>query len=307
MDSTPALPQTAMSPRSCELAGSASEIVMIAYAKRFPVSTYVVLSHIISWGGVLLVIGGVGRIPGTAEAFQTLLLPAVLAMLAGPSIAGIFCTWLFQGRAGLGDLASRLLQWRVDARWYAIALLTAPLAVAVTLLLLSRFASVYLPGILSTSTPWSHLARGAVTGLAAGSLEELGWTGFATPQLRRHYSVFLTGMIIGLVWGLWHLLVVWWGSSATSGDVSMALYLPVMLFSFLPPYRILMTWLYERTGSLLVGVLMHAALTASVRIFDPLAISGAPILIYEVALGAVLWVAVLAVILWCRSSRPTDT
>ena len=264
--------------------------------KRFPASTYFLLTHVISWGGVLLVIGGLSGIPGTAQEFETLLLPAVLAMLAGPSIAGILCTWFFQGTSGLGELRSRLLRWRVDAHWYALSLVAAPLAVAVTLLLLSRYSPVYLPGILATSTPWLHLVLGIMTGLAAGFLEELGWTGFATPQLRRSYSVFSTGIIIGLAWGLWHLLVVWWGSSATSGGLSMALYLPVMLFAFLPPYRVLMTWVYERTGSLLIGMLMHATLTASVRIFDPIAISGVPILIYNLALGALLWIAMVAVI-----------
>lgn len=69
-----------------------------------------------------------------------------------------------------------------------------------------------------------------------------------------------------------------------------------MLFSFLTPYRMLMTWVYERTGSVLISMLMHAALTTSVRIFDPLAISGVPILIYNLALGAVLWVGVISVI-----------
>lgn len=216
----------------------------------------------------------------------------MLAMLAGPSIAGILCTWLFQDTSGLRELRARLLRWRLDARWYAIALFSAPVSVVAPLLFLSRYSPVYLPGILTTSTPWLHLGLGILTGLAAGFFEELGWTGFATPQLLRRYSVLSTGIIVGVAWGLWHLVVVWWGSSATSGDLSMALYLPVMLFSFLPPYRVLMTWVYARTGSLLIGMLLHAALTASVRIFDPLSISGIPILIYNLALGAVLWIAV---------------
>jgi membrane protease YdiL (CAAX protease family) len=291
---------------------------MVEYLERFPASTYFILTVVISWGGVLLVIGGISGIPGTAADFDTLLVPVVLAMLAGPSIAAIFCTWLFQGTSGLGDLLSRLLRWKVDARWYALALVAAPLAVAATLLVLSSYAPVYLPGIFTTSTPGLQLMLGIVTGLAAGFFEELGWTGFATPQLRRHYSVVSTGIIIGLVWGLWHLLVVWWGSSATSGDLSMAVYLPAMLFSFLPPYRVLMTWVYERTGSVLIGMLMHAALTASVRIFDPLAISGAPILVYNLALGAVLWIVVAAILSdsWMRgldlaglfrSTRPSQS
>jgi hypothetical protein len=104
---------------------------MIAYLKRFPVWTYFVLTHVISWGGVLVVIGGLGGVPGTAQKFEALLLPVILAMLAGPSIAGVLCTWFFGGRVGLSEFRFRLLRWRVDVRWYALALLTAPLIVGV--------------------------------------------------------------------------------------------------------------------------------------------------------------------------------
>jgi hypothetical protein len=83
---------------------------MIEHLKRFPGSTYFILTHVISWGGVLVVVGGLSAIPGTAEEFKTLLLPAVLAVLAGPSIAGILCTWFFQGTSGLSELRARLLR-----------------------------------------------------------------------------------------------------------------------------------------------------------------------------------------------------
>jgi hypothetical protein len=68
-----------------------------------------------------------------------------------------------------------------------------------------------------------------------------------------------------------------------------------MTLSFLPPYRILMVWVYDRTHSLLIAMLMHASLTASLRILDPVPISGAPILIYNLLLGAALWVVVAVV------------
>jgi hypothetical protein len=68
-----------------------------------------------------------------------------------------------------------------------------------------------------------------------------------------------------------------------------------MLFSFLPPQPGAQVWVYDRTGSLLVAMLMHASLTASVRIFDPLAIAGVPLLTYNLVLAAALWVAVAAI------------
>ena len=37
-------------------------------------------------------------------------------------------------------------------------------------------------------------------------IEELAWTTYATPVLQKSYGILKTGLIIGLVWGLWHLV-----------------------------------------------------------------------------------------------------
>jgi CAAX protease family protein len=258
------------------------------------VPTYVVLTFAISWAGVVAVVGFNG-FPGTAEDFRVLLPMVVIAMLAGPSVAGVLATGIFLGKTGLRDLWLRLRKGRVGARWYAVALVTGPLVVSGVLMVLSLTSPAFRPGIITVRDPTNHLMLGLVTGLVAGLFEELGWTGFAIPRLRLRHGVFVTGLIVGPVWGAWHLLVTWWGSADTSGSLSMTVYLPAMTLSFLPPYRVLMVWVYDRTGSLLVAMLMHASLTASVRIFDPVPISGAPIVVYNLVLGAALWGVVAAV------------
>lgn len=258
------------------------------------VLTYFVLTFAISWAGVLAVVGFDG-FPGTAEDFRVLLPMVVIAMLAGPSVAGVIATALFLGKTGLHDVWRRLLKGRVGARWYAIALLTAPLMVSGVLTVLSLTSPVFRPGIITVSDPVTHLVLGLVTGLVAGLFEELGWTGFAIPRLRLRHGTFVTGLIVGLVWGAWHLLVTWWGSTDTSGSLSMTVYLPAMTLSFLVPFRVLMVWVYDRTGSLLIAMLMHASLTASVRILDPVPISGTQIVVYNLVLGAALWGVVAAV------------
>jgi uncharacterized protein len=275
--------------------------------KGHPLTTYFALAFAISWAGVLAVVGPSG-IPGTTEGFEARLVYVVLAMLAGPSVACLLSTALLQGMQGFRELLSRLVNWRVGTRWYLIALMTGPLVVATTLFSLSLFSPVFLSGITTTNQPVPHLLLGIATGLGAGIFEELGWTGFALPWLRRHYSVLATGLILGLLWGAWHLIVIWWGSGSSSGAVSIAVYLPVMAFSFLPPYRLLMVWVYDRTESLHIAMLMHASLTASVRIFDPLAIAGAPLLYYQLVLATVLWVivATVAVANWGQFSRQLD-
>ena len=100
---------------------------MKALVRKHPVVAYFALTFTISWGGVLLVIGGPAGMTA-ANAQDNPLFPfAVLAMVAGPSVTGILLTGLIDGRAGLREFRSRLLAWRVGVRWYAIALLAAPL------------------------------------------------------------------------------------------------------------------------------------------------------------------------------------
>ena len=265
-----------------------------SHAWQASVAMYFALTFAVSWGAVLAVVG-VGGLPGTIQSFQAQLPMVVIGMLAGPSLAGIAVTALFLGTVGLRDLWQRCLKGRVGVHWYGVALLTAPLSIVGVLAMLSLLSSAYRPGIATTSEPINHLILGAITGLAAGLFEEIGWTGFAVPRLRLRYGVFATGLIVGVLWGAWHLLVTWWGSSATAGSLPMAIYLPAMTLSFLPPFRVLMVWVYDKTGSLLLAMLMHARLTASVRIFDPVPISGVPIVLYNLTLGIALWGIVAAV------------
>src|SRR5215204_2668348 len=266
-----------------------------AFIKRHPVLSYFVLAFAISWGGILPIIGGVGAIPGTAEE-TTKLFPAVyLVTVAGPSLAGLLLTGLTGGWTAFRELGSRLLKWRVGARWYAVALLTTPLTVMATLLSLSLISPEFLPGFLTTSVKASMLQFGFVAslGLLTGLLEELGWTGFAIPRLLGRHGVLATGLFVGLLWGAWHFLSNIWGSGTSSG-VPLALFMPAILFSFLPPYRVLMVWVYERTESLLVAILMHASLTTGNILLVPLA-TGTALVSWSLVLAAALWAVVAAV------------
>jgi membrane protease YdiL (CAAX protease family) len=268
-----------------------------AFIKRHPVLIYYALVFAISWGGILILIGP-GGIPGTTEQVERLMPFVLLALFAGPSVAGILMTGLVYGKAGYRDLVSRLLRWRVGARWYAVALVFAPLLVAAVLLALSLLSPEFLPGILITSDKASLLLFGIAWGLIGGGfLEELGWTGFAVPTFRRRSGVFATGLMVGLLWGAWHFLIAFWASSSLSEEQSLVIFVAGFLVFYvgaLPAYRVLMVWVYDHTESLLVAMLMHASLSASTLILQPLT-TGAPYLVWNLVLAAVLWLVVAAV------------
>jgi membrane protease YdiL (CAAX protease family) len=272
------------------------------FTKRHPVPIYFGLTFVISWGGLLLAIGGPGNVLRISEQFNTLLPLVIMAILAGPSLSGILLTAFVSGRTGFRDYLSRLLQWRVGIRWYAIALLAAPLLMTAIYLALSLLSTRFQLGVLTAGDKVSHLLMGLVTGIMAGFFEELGWTGFATPRLRQRYSILQTGLIIGLPWAIWHILPALWlgfASGTVSGTLSTASYL-LDPFLFLVASRVLIVWVYDRTGgSLFMGMLMHMSLTSSARILTPTGIVGTPLMLFGITWAAVVWILVF---LFCRKN-----
>jgi membrane protease YdiL (CAAX protease family) len=275
-------------------------MIISAFIKRHRVPTYFILTFLISWGALLLAVGGPVGVVSINEQFETMLPTMILAMLAGPSTAGILLTGLFDGRRGLREFQSQLLKGRIGARWYAVALLFAPLLFAALLLVLSLFSPEFLPGVFTAENKTSHLMMGLITGLMAGIFEEIGWTGFAAPRLRKRHGILATGLIVGLLWAVWHLLPAFWlgfASGTISGALSFVSYL-LDPFLFLVASRVLIVWVYDRTGgSLLAGMLMHTSFTASSRIFMPLVIAGAPLIIFDVTWAAVVWVIVAVLVM----------
>jgi len=267
-----------------------------AFIKRHPLLSFYALAFAITWGSLIMVVGGPSQILGSPELLGTRFALVMLAWLAGPSVASILMTALLYGREGLRDLFARMRRWRVGARWYVVAVLSAPLLVTAVLFALSLSSPEYLPTILITSDKGTLLLQGIVGTFVGGIFEELGWTGFATHTLlkRMRHGVLATGLIVGVLWGVVHLPMYYWPAS---GDLSGALLLAVVaanVLAWFPPYRVLMVWVYHRTESLLLAMLMHGSATGSLVILASL-VPGWPLFTFLLIFGAVLWVVVGAV------------
>src|ERR671920_2219648 len=79
---------------------------MISLVKRHPIITFFVLTYAIGWG----------------------LIPFWTFQAGSPFIAALIVIPITQGWAGLKELGSRMIRWRVRWYWYALAL-GLPLAV----------------------------------------------------------------------------------------------------------------------------------------------------------------------------------
>ena len=82
--------------------------------------------------------------------------------------------------------------------------------------------------------------------------EELGWRGFALPRLLKRFSPFTASLILGFIWGIWHL-PSFYVSAMVQADLSLPLFLlNAVCLSFLA------SWLFMNTaGSVLITVILH--------------------------------------------------
>jgi membrane protease YdiL (CAAX protease family) len=255
------------------------------FVQRHPLATYFALAYAITWGGSLLVAGPT-RLEGSAISSVQYIL-VWLMMLAGPSTAGLLLTVTLSGRAGLRELWARMSHWRVEGRWYAVAVLTTPVVLLGVLYTLAALASpAYRPGF--------NLIFGVVAGSLAGFFEEIGWSGFATPRLLKKQSLLAGGLLLGLLWGLWHMMAGLMGSIPGQERFWLVEFL-LFWVATLMAYRILMTWVYSKTGSVLLAQIMHAFFSGAFATVLPV-LSQAQTLRYEVLLAACFWglVAILA-------------
>jgi membrane protease YdiL (CAAX protease family) len=156
---------------------------------------------------------------------------------------------------------------------------------------------VFLPAIVTSDQKITLLLTGIAAELG-GLFEELGWTGFAVPGLRLRYGVLRTGLVVGFLWGAWHVPITFWSTGTASGAFSPNLFLPPLLFyaAVLPGYRVLMVWVYDRTRSLLLAILMHMSLVPSTLFVLAPQATGAALMIYYVVLAVALWGIVAAVV-----------
>ncbi|MBG6129423.1 membrane protease YdiL (CAAX protease family) [Aquimarina sp. EL_43] len=248
---------------------------------------YFLLTFLISWTGLVFIMG-IDGFTGQKEVPDSQIPLLFLAMCAGPFIAGLLVNYFENGKASFKQLITRIGKWKVSTQWYAIALFSAPLLFGLTYVALSSFSSKFSPILFSTDDLLFLVLGGILGGIVAGFFEEIGWTGFAVPRLRQHFNIGTTGLIVGVIWGVWHLPLFM--DSDPDEDIPLAILLIIKLVTHLPAFRILMVWVYDHTQSLCIIILMHMSLTTSTMIFQPTTTKGVDIVVFNLMFTGLIYV-----------------
>jgi len=250
---------------------------------RHPVVAYFLATFTISWSGAFCVAAPYILRHQTIPKLAGILMFPV--MLLGPSLSSLTLTRLTDGPAGLRDLFARMRRFRFPARWYT-TLLIPPAAIFATLLLLRTFLSpVFTPGFFLVGTFF---------GIPAGFFEEIGWSGFAFPRMSRTMNPLSAGLLLGLLWGLWHLPVIDFLGAASPHRR----YLVPYFFAFIAAMsamRVLIGWAYTNTGSVLLCQLLHISSTGALVVFSPPRVSSAQEAFWYFSYAILLWIFVAIV------------
>lgn len=227
--------------------------------RRRPLLSFVVLALGLSWLAwipYILSNHGLGvwdlTFPGDPGGQLLGMLPGAYL---GPIGSALLVTAIADGRPGLRAWARRLWNWKVGWKWYVGILLGVPAAMVLSGLVVAggevqALTAAVVPGLVV-----GLFVQMVTTGLA----EEPGWRDFALPRMQALVGAPLAALVIGVVWGVWHLplfLTQW--ARWDDGDVPW--FRPVVFVAFCVVFNVVMTWVFNRTGqSLPMAMLLHVS------------------------------------------------
>ena len=201
--------------------------------------------------------------------------PVLILLVYSPGIAGILLVWRHSGLKGLRSFFRRLTLWRAPAVWWLFLGLGIPLIV---------YSGAALKGSVTepfSFSPWYKVFPAMALALFLGPIEEFGWRGVALPLLQRKFSPFWAGLVLGCIWGVWHI-----PSFLGSGTVQSAWDFGPFFVGIVAMSIILTPLFNVSKGSLLLSALFHF------QMMNPAFPDAQPwdILLFVIAAIVVVWV-----------------
>lgn len=172
--------------------------------------------------------------------------PLFILAVYSPAIAGIFLVWRHYGMKGLASFFRRLTLWRTTAIWWLFLIAGIPLLF---------YISAALQGPISDPfpfSPWYQVLPALALALFIGPIEEFGWRGVALPLLQRRFAPFWASIILGAIWGIWHIPAFLIGGTPQSAWAFAPYFIGVIALS------VILTPIFNSArGSLLIPFLFH--------------------------------------------------
>jgi len=217
----------------------------VSSKKKYSLIIFFTLSYVISWTLWIL-----------SDVFDL----STLEILGrfGPFISAVIVTYIYGRWSGIKALFRKLCIWKVNFKWYAFAFLSTAVVAMISIGANQLFSGI--KPIYNDPSQWYLIFVVFFYVLFLSVMgEEIGWRGFALPRLQKKYNAITSGVIIGVLWGLWHLPLFF-----MDGEFHQTIPFGLFLVQDIA-LSIIMTWLYNNTkGSLLIAHLFHTSSNATI-------------------------------------------
>jgi membrane protease YdiL (CAAX protease family) len=187
-------------------------------------------------------------------------------MAMGPSLAAFIIVLVIGGKQGFLDLVRPFGRWRAKV-WIWLLALFGPALLYLTglgihlllggkappfIMIRQELNLIPLYLVLVVLMPWN----GPVG-------EEFGWRGYALPKLQDKYGALVASLVIGTIWGIWHLPSFFAPQGvvgAIAAELGLIFLLPYVLGTI--ANSVFMTWSYNKSNhsGLIAGIIFHAAI-----------------------------------------------
>jgi len=185
-------------------------------------------------------------------------------------------------------LGQRIIQFKLGWRWYVFTFLIVIAGTAGQLTINKLIGNTF------SGVPfWAQLGNFLPLLILGPLSEEIGWRGYALGRLQTRWNALTSSLIVGLVWGLWHLPLF-----MIAGTSMHELGLPFIgfLVGFMA-ISILYTWLYNNTKqSLWSAILLHWLYTCAFQVIST-SVTRSPLYNWLEYLPYVI-MAVIVVLIW---------
>lgn len=208
----------------------------------------------------------------------------------GPAAIALILVAREAGLRRIAKLLRRYLIWRVNILWYLFSLIGTAAAAWAALTLHRQLGGE----IIYQNDPehWYLIIPGFIYIFIFSVLgEEIGWRGYVLPRLQARFSALTASVILGVIWSLWHLPLLW-----MSGSAHQTIPLPLYILQSVA-FSIILTWVYNGTGgSLLLVHLLHTASNLTVGVLPILPIdTGGDTRTLGLLVG-IIWIVALMIV-----------
>jgi membrane protease YdiL (CAAX protease family) len=228
---------------------------MRAFVERFPVLSFVILTL----GYQFAVVGIVWwRLPEGGHMHDDAAAHMVFRFrVFGPLVFVLLLTAYLEGKAGLKTLFSAFFNWKVPARWYALAfswkfLFTFTGVGVLALLGIREWPGFFVDDIVTGDR---HNLIGLVKNLpfivGIAFVEETAWMKFCVTRMQDRFKALPACLLVGVAWALWYLPMLLVGEGVPDG------YPWHMFMLSMVALTILLAWTYNMTHSGTILLIMQ--------------------------------------------------